>query len=244
MYELIKRNNFQGFSTSLIRRFAYSLLHCLKLLRRERIIHCDLKPVSLSPSPSPFSFLSLSPPSLPLPLFSLSPLSLSPSPSPFSLSPLSPSPSLSLMMVTVPQENILLKLKGQSSIKVIDFGSSCYDHQRVYTYIQSRFYRSPEVILGALPRIHHLSNSLSLYVNVVPSLPPSLPPSLLLLCRDAVQHGHRHVESGVHLGRAVHGLPAVPRGERGGTASLHHGDIWSPLPLSPQRRSEKEALLR
>lgn len=46
------------------------------------------------------------------------------------------------------QENILLRLKGQSQIKVIDFGSSCYDHQRVYTYIQSRFYRSPEVILG------------------------------------------------------------------------------------------------
>jgi serine/threonine protein kinase len=32
---------------------------------------------------------------------------------------------------------------------VIDFGSSCYEHQRVYTYIQSRFYRAPEVILGA-----------------------------------------------------------------------------------------------
>lgn len=46
------------------------------------------------------------------------------------------------------QENILLRLRGQSQIKVIDFGSSCYDHQRVYTYIQSRFYRSPEVILG------------------------------------------------------------------------------------------------
>jgi serine/threonine protein kinase len=39
-------------------------------------------------------------------------------------------------------------MRGQSSIKVIDFGSSCYEHQRVYTYIQSRFYRSPEVILG------------------------------------------------------------------------------------------------
>ncbi|CAG2221099.1 DYRK2_3_4 [Mytilus edulis] len=46
------------------------------------------------------------------------------------------------------QENILLRQRGQSSIKVIDFGSSCYEHQRVYTYIQSRFYRSPEVILG------------------------------------------------------------------------------------------------
>ena len=32
---------------------------------------------------------------------------------------------------------------------MIDFGSSCYEHQRVYTYIQSRFYRAPEVILGA-----------------------------------------------------------------------------------------------
>ena len=46
------------------------------------------------------------------------------------------------------QENVLLKSRGSSSIKIIDFGSSCYSHQRVYTYIQSRFYRSPEVILG------------------------------------------------------------------------------------------------
>ncbi|KAL6590446.1 kinase-like protein [Neocallimastix californiae] len=33
-------------------------------------------------------------------------------------------------------------------IKVIDFGSSCYENERIYTYVQSRFYRSPEVILG------------------------------------------------------------------------------------------------
>ncbi|CAG2163530.1 unnamed protein product [Oppiella nova] len=50
--------------------------------------------------------------------------------------------------VKISKENILLKQKGSSSIKVIDFGSSCFAHQRVYTYIQSRFYRSPEVILG------------------------------------------------------------------------------------------------
>eukprot|EP01065_Artemidia_motanka_P050422 TRINITY_DN8620_c0_g1_i1.p1 TRINITY_DN8620_c0_g1~~TRINITY_DN8620_c0_g1_i1.p1 ORF type:complete len:551 (+),score=93.80 TRINITY_DN8620_c0_g1_i1:74-1726(+) len=45
-------------------------------------------------------------------------------------------------------ENILLKSPTKSGIKVIDFGSSCFDDERVYTYIQSRFYRSPEVILG------------------------------------------------------------------------------------------------
>eukprot|EP00756_Hemistasia_phaeocysticola_P018176 Hpha_TRINITY_DN15579_c2_g6::TRINITY_DN15579_c2_g6_i1::g.106176::m.106176/K18669/DYRK2_3_4; dual specificity tyrosine-phosphorylation-regulated kinase 2/3/4 len=45
-------------------------------------------------------------------------------------------------------ENILLKSPTKSGIKVIDFGSSCFDDERIYTYIQSRFYRSPEVILG------------------------------------------------------------------------------------------------
>ena len=45
-------------------------------------------------------------------------------------------------------ENILLKQSNKSGIKVIDLGSSCFVDERVYTYIQSRFYRSPEVILG------------------------------------------------------------------------------------------------
>ncbi|ORX61485.1 kinase-like protein [Hesseltinella vesiculosa] len=89
LYEFIKKNNFQGFSVSLIRRFAKQIVQALILLQRHRVIHCDLKP-----------------------------------------------------------ENILLKSPGRSSIKVIDFGSSCFESERVYTYIQSRFYRAPEVILG------------------------------------------------------------------------------------------------
>ena len=45
-------------------------------------------------------------------------------------------------------ENVLLAHPMHSKIKVIDFGSSCFENEKVYTYIQSRFYRSPEVILG------------------------------------------------------------------------------------------------
>lgn len=45
LYELIKKNNFQGFSLALVRRFAHALLKCLQMLHREKIIHCDLKPV-------------------------------------------------------------------------------------------------------------------------------------------------------------------------------------------------------
>lgn len=90
LYELIKKNKFQGFSIQLVRRFAYSILRCLEALYNNKIIHCDLKP-----------------------------------------------------------ENVLLKQQGRSGIKVIDFGSSCFESDRIYTYIQSRFYRAPEVILGA-----------------------------------------------------------------------------------------------
>ena len=45
-------------------------------------------------------------------------------------------------------ENVLLRHPAKSGIKVIDFGSSCFANEKIYTYIQSRFYRSPEVILG------------------------------------------------------------------------------------------------
>ncbi len=42
----------------------------------------------------------------------------------------------------------MMRHANRSIIKVIDFGSSCMTDERVYTYIQSRFYRAPEVILG------------------------------------------------------------------------------------------------
>jgi tRNA A-37 threonylcarbamoyl transferase component Bud32 len=85
LYELIKKNKFQGFNLTLVRKFAHSMLSCLDLLHKNHLIHCDLKP-----------------------------------------------------------ENVLLRTPTRSSIKVIDFGSSCFEDQRIYTYIQSRFYRAPE----------------------------------------------------------------------------------------------------
>jgi len=56
--------------------------------------------------------------------------------------------SLNILHCDLKPENILLKKADKSGIKVIDFGSSCFFEERVYTYIQSRFYRAPEIILG------------------------------------------------------------------------------------------------
>lgn len=45
-------------------------------------------------------------------------------------------------------ENVLLRDQNRSGIRVIDFGSACYYSPTPrHKYIQSRFYRSPEVIL-------------------------------------------------------------------------------------------------
>jgi dual specificity tyrosine-phosphorylation-regulated kinase 2/3/4 len=45
-------------------------------------------------------------------------------------------------------ENILLRPKSINDVRLIDFGSSCLKGHQTYEYIQSRFYRAPEVILG------------------------------------------------------------------------------------------------
>ncbi|RNA30537.1 dual specificity tyrosine-phosphorylation-regulated kinase 1A-like [Brachionus plicatilis] len=57
-------------------------------------------------------------------------------------------PELSIIHCDLKPENILLCNPKRSAIKIIDFGSSCQLGQRLYQYIQSRFYRSPEVLLG------------------------------------------------------------------------------------------------
>jgi len=45
-------------------------------------------------------------------------------------------------------ENVVLADSTRSLIKLVDFGSSCYENHTIYSYIQSRYYRAPEVILG------------------------------------------------------------------------------------------------
>ncbi|KAK0085903.1 hypothetical protein PV325_004243 [Microctonus aethiopoides] len=57
-------------------------------------------------------------------------------------------PELNIIHCDLKPENILLCNSKRSAIKIVDFGSSCQLGQRIYQYIQSRFYRSPEVLLG------------------------------------------------------------------------------------------------
>lgn len=57
-------------------------------------------------------------------------------------------PEIGIIHCDLKPENILLKNPKRTAIKLIDFGSSCKIKQTMYPYIQSRFYRSPEVLLS------------------------------------------------------------------------------------------------
>ena len=43
---------------------------------------------------------------------------------------------------------VLIRSYSRCEIKIIDFGSSCYVTDHLTSYVQSRSYRAPEVILG------------------------------------------------------------------------------------------------
>ena len=55
---------------------------------------------------------------------------------------------LKLVHCDLKPENILIKSYSRCEVKVIDFGSSCFIHDHLSSYVQSRSYRAPEVILG------------------------------------------------------------------------------------------------
>lgn len=55
--------------------------------------------------------------------------------------------SLGIIHCDIKPENIVFKQENKSGIKLIDFGSTCTTQEPCYGYIQSRFYRAPEVIL-------------------------------------------------------------------------------------------------
>jgi serine/threonine protein kinase len=56
--------------------------------------------------------------------------------------------SLWLIHADLKPENILVKSYSRCQVKLIDFGSSCFVDDRLSSYVQSRSYRAPEVILG------------------------------------------------------------------------------------------------
>jgi serine/threonine protein kinase len=56
--------------------------------------------------------------------------------------------SLDIIHCDIKPENVVLEDIKEVKVKLIDFGSSCFTSDALTSYVQSRSYRAPEVILG------------------------------------------------------------------------------------------------
>lgn len=115
LYEFLKRNDYKGFFVADIQRIAFQMLKGLSFLKKNRLIHTDLKPENVLLTCGRDEFIEV------------------------------PFPRSKTGMMT--------RRPATSDIKIIDFGSTIYDDDYHSTIINTRQYRSPEVILGEpLPR--------------------------------------------------------------------------------------------
>ena len=55
---------------------------------------------------------------------------------------------MSVIHCDLKPENILFTDETKTHLKIVDFGSACTNYANGFKYVQSRFYRCPEIILG------------------------------------------------------------------------------------------------
>ena len=116
--QYIRSKLFRGVSASVVRRIAAQVLVALRALAAQHIVHCDLKPENILLNTSN---------SLGVTVSCTCWMSFQPD---------------AYVWHSVSQAVLVFRLQ------VIDFGSSCFEHERLFTYVQSRYYRSAEVMLG------------------------------------------------------------------------------------------------
>lgn len=157
LYDLLTQNQYRGLPLFVIQSFTRQILTALVAMQEASVVHCDLKPenimISTMEEQEAESLKSISMESIydrPV-----SAMKITPSPTASSCSPdmWGVQSRISLASSQSVHENKKPSTVQQSqnaaqTLKVIDFGSVCYESKTMFHYIQSRFYRSPEVLIG------------------------------------------------------------------------------------------------
>ncbi|CAL6372089.1 unnamed protein product [Bathycoccus prasinos] len=124
LYEWMVDQRFTGASERVCKTVAKQLARALSFLKSLGIIHCDVKPENI--------------------LLERRSETVSVNP----LSKVSSYPSTARAGFTSSTQKYDAGNGNNIRVKLIDFGSSCFAHvPRIYPYVQSRFYRAPEVML-------------------------------------------------------------------------------------------------
>ncbi|KAL9187394.1 hypothetical protein ACHAXT_001497 [Thalassiosira profunda] len=137
LYELLKKRQFRGLPIAAVRTLVRQATEGIKLLGKRNVVHCDLKPENIlmvrggddgeGGSEDVEAVIS----------------------------ECKAKGEVHTAGVTGDSRSNIAAALGtdrdeqhEQFIKLIDFGSACFEGQTTHTYIQSRFYRSPEVLVG------------------------------------------------------------------------------------------------
>lgn len=133
LLEFLQQHQYRGLPINVVRTLTSQLLISLHLLQETNVIHCDLKPENILLSQTQKTSLS-----------SVVPKKVRTQDSSHQVTREGNGIITSTSTTMQTSSNSLNLI----SIKLIDFGSACYEDQKAFTYIQSRYYRAPEVLLG------------------------------------------------------------------------------------------------
>jgi hypothetical protein len=134
LYEVLKRRQFRGLPLATVRSLLGQAVDAVKDLSAKAIVHCDLKPENILLSSKDENVDG-----------GKSQTNKSPSTNPSMHDMPHPNTTHASTSSVNTTDSIS---QGGPKIKLIDFGSACFEGNTAHTYIQSRFYRSPEVLVG------------------------------------------------------------------------------------------------
>ena len=153
LYELLKKRQFRGLPIGAVRALVRQATEGIKLLGRRNVVHCDLKPENILMVRSDVEGAIQE-----CKVRGDKVVDCAPSSSTAGREGKSADRYGGGHRDTNQQHGVVPEKEADPSsssnddeqqwIKLIDFGSACFEGQTTHTYIQSRFYRSPEVLVG------------------------------------------------------------------------------------------------
>ena len=145
LYEILKRRQFRGLPLNTVRTLVRQSVESLRELTQRNVVHCDLKPenILVTDDEAVVSIVSAGE------HVKASAQDQAAHAGVAGSSEGSDGSHRSFMSGrTSRAATSTPSIQEAQRIKLIDFGSACFEGRTSHTYIQSRFYRSPEVLLG------------------------------------------------------------------------------------------------
>ena len=141
LYELLKKRQFCGLPIGAVRSLVRQATEGIKLLGKKNIVHCDLKPENILMVRSDVESVIAE---------CKRKGDVASSGNQVDGGRMGDKATGSASKLAQSRLTKLPEAEEEEEqwIKLIDFGSACFEGQTTHTYIQSRFYRSPEVLIG------------------------------------------------------------------------------------------------